>query len=353
MAATRRLIQGAHGISYSLYTGEGLLADTLPAFLEESGNPNVVIITNETIAPLYGTALASRQPNSHLFIVPDGEAYKSQKTVTDLYNQLLSIGADRDIVIVALGGGVIGDLAGFVAATYLRGVRLIQCPTSLLAIADASIGGKVGIDLPLGKNLVGAFKDPMAIFQDRATLKTLPDIEFRCGLAEIIKAGLVGDPDLVQLLVHGDGELGEWIDRAVTVKIAMVEADREEKGQRAFLNLGHTFGHAIEQVSGYQIKHGLAVAIGLRAAAILSVQLGLLSEDEAALITAVLKRHNLPLTTNLDSQALIGAMGTDKKKAGGQLRFVLLEGIGKPTLRADIPLSKLKDTLEELNADPG
>jgi 3-dehydroquinate synthase len=255
-----------------------------------------------------------------------------------MYAQLLTGGADRATLIVALGGGVIGDMAGFAAATFMRGVALIQAPTSLLAMVDSSLGGKVGVDLPQGKNLVGAFKDPLAVFADPATLDTLPPEEYRCGLAEIIKAALIGDPPLLtHLLEHGPQDMEPVIRRAVMVKKTIVEQDRRESGVRAYLNLGHTFAHALEQVSGYAWKHGEAVAVGLIAAARLSVGRGLCVPDLATTVERVVKDMGLPTCySNLDPGALWDAMRHDKKWKDGAARFVLLAGMGQPVIVPDV-----------------
>jgi 3-dehydroquinate synthase len=354
MAAGRLNIRGANGTLYPLISGEGVLYNELQPFLDSLGNPRVFTITNDTVGPLYGVGLHAALPDSTLLTIPDGEKYKTLETARDLYERLLETGADRHCVILALGGGVIGDLAGFVAATYLRGVRLIQAPTTLLAMVDASIGGKVGVDLPQGKNLVGAFKDPIAIVQDPGVLQTLPEVERRCGLAEIIKAGLIGDAELFDLLCRQpDADTQTLIEGAVAVKVHIVEKDREERGQRAWLNLGHTFGHAIEVVSGYQVKHGLAVAIGLHAAAHLSEKLGMLNSSVTEQLRATLTTHGLPLTHAYSPEALLEAMQTDKKRRDGKLRFALLKGVGKPVLRDDVPESMLRETLEDVYADPG
>jgi 3-dehydroquinate synthase len=236
---------------------------------------------------------------------------------------------------------VVGDMAGFAAATYMRGVDFVQCPTSLLAMVDASVGAKTGVDLPQGKNLVGAFKQPTAVLADISTLQTLPPEEFAAGMAEIVKHGLIANPELLGRLETGDWRLAasnqslisnlqSLIADAIQVKRNVVQEDPFEQGRRATLNLGHTFGHAIEQVSGYAIRHGEGVAMGLVAAANLSARLGFCSPDLQRRIKIVLARLNLPtcIPANLSSADLYQAMGSDKKKAAGQLRFVLLRDVG-------------------------
>ena len=283
--------------------------------------------------------------------------------VRALYEGLLAAGLDRQGTIVALGGGVVGDVAGFVAASYLRGVDLVLCPTSLLAMVDASIGGKTGVDLPQGKNLVGAFKQPRAVVADVATLVTLPAAEFTAGLAEVAKHGLIADPLLWQRLMmeewHIDprhlasdrllrADLQSLLVRAIRVKRDVIEEDPFEVGRRAVLNLGHTFAHAIEQVSGYAVRHGDAVAMGLVAAARLSAALEECSPSLPRLVEAVLARLGLPthIPPALDPAALYAAMGSDKKKEAGRLRFILLHDIGDVFVRADVPPGAVLEVLE-------
>jgi shikimate kinase/3-dehydroquinate synthase len=349
MAAEPLTIHGAAG-AYAVVIQAGALNDALPAFVAEHGFSRVAVITNTTLAPLYGEALAARLPGGFLVTVPDGEQYKNLDTVQNMYAQLLASGADRATLIVALGGGVIGDVAGFAAATFMRGVSLVQAPTSLLAMVDSSIGGKVGVDLPQGKNLAGAFKDPLAVFADTSTLATLPDIEFRCGLAEIVKAALIADPPLLaHLLQYGPQPVKEIITRAVTVKKLMVEQDRLEKGVRAYLNLGHTFAHALEQVSGYTWKHGEAVGVGLVAAVRLSVGRGLCMPDTATAVERAVSDLGLPVRfSDLDSAALWDAMHHDKKWQNGLARFVLLERLGQPVIVSDVRRDEVIPILEGL-----
>jgi 3-dehydroquinate synthase len=349
MAAEPLTIDGAAG-AYPVVIRAGALTDALPASVAEHGFSRVAVITNTTLAPLYGEALAARLPGGFLVTVPDGEQYKNLDTLQSMYAQLLAGGADRSTLIVALGGGVIGDIAGFAAATFMRGVSFIQAPTSLLAMVDSSLGGKVGVDLPQGKNLAGAFKDPLAVFADTATLSTLPDIEFRCGLAEIVKAALIGDPPLLaHLLEYGPQTVEEIITRAVTVKKVIVEQDRLEKGVRAYLNLGHTFGHALEHVSGYAWKHGEAVAVGLVAAGRLSVERRLCRPDLAATVERAVTDLGLPACfSDLDPDALWDAMRHDKKWQNGLARFVLLESIGHPVIVSDVRRDEVIPILERL-----
>jgi len=346
-------VQGAAS-SYPVIVRPGALADALPVLVREHRFSRAIVITNTTLAPLYGEPLVEALPDATLITVPDGEQHKTLDTVSRLYADLLAAGADRSSVVIGLGGGVIGDMAGFVAATFMRGIAFIQAPTSLLAMVDASIGGKVGVDLPQGKNLVGAFKDPLAVIADTATLRTLPEIEWRCGLAEVVKAALIADPPLLDhLLRHGPEPADDVIRRAAAVKIGLVEEDRLEHGPRAFLNLGHTFGHAVEQVSGYAWKHGEAVALGLAAAARLSEQRGLCASGLAGQVESALAALRLPTRyTDLDPDDLWRAMQHDKKWRGGAATFVLLHGIGQPVIVPDVPREDVIEVLRTLRTEP-
>ncbi|MBN1430061.1 MAG: 3-dehydroquinate synthase [Anaerolineae bacterium] len=345
-------VQGADG-AYPMVIQPGALNKELPQFVIERGFTRTVVVTNTTLAPLYGDALAGRLPGGHLIVLPDGEEFKTLATVETIYTRLLEASADRSTLIVALGGGVIGDMAGFAAATFMRGVALVQAPTSLLAMVDSSIGGKVGVDLPQGKNLVGAFKDPLAVFADTSTLTTLPDVELRCGLAEALKNAIIGDPPLLDhLLARGIEPAEEVIGRAATVKVDIVGEDRLEHGPRAFLNLGHTFGHAIEKVSSYEWKHGQAVAVGIVAAARLSDLHGLCSPELPGMIERVAEASKLPTRCpGLDPADLWDAMQHDKKWHDGAARFILLEGIGKPIIVKDVTRDEVISVIDRLTID--
>ncbi len=346
-----------------------------PGILERAGalaarlglDRPVVVTTNDTVASLYGELLARSLPSASLVVVADGEQFKTLETVREVYSGYIRAGLDRTGVVLALGGGVIGDLAGFAAATYMRGVRLVQMPTTLLAMVDSSVGGKVGVDLPEGKNLVGAFKQPDCVIIDLEVLRTLPERELRCGMAEVIKHGLIADATLLEtvMTLHAPpnwlddrilntsayfAALPELIERAVRVKIAIVEQDPYEQNVRAFLNLGHTFAHAIEQVSGYTWPHGEAVGVGLLAAARLSHRLGLCSAALVDRVAAITAAAALPHRIHgLNSASLFEAMATDKKWRSGRSRFVLLEDIGKPVIVEDVSRSDVLAVLESLS----
>lgn len=336
---------------YTILIGRGLLG-ALPDLLMEHGlDGRPIIVTNRTLAPLYGNALA-RRLGAQIVALPDGEQHKTLEMTRALYDAFIEAQIDRHGVVIALGGGVIGDLAGFAAATYLRGVALIQVPTSLLAMVDASVGGKVGVDLPQGKNLVGAFKQPVLVVADVDTLRTLPDIEWRCGLAEIVKAGLIGDPSLLDPRLYRrepPESVIALIRQSIAVKAAIVQEDPYEQGVRAHLNLGHTFGHALERVSGFTWKHGEAVAVGLLAAGRLSQVQGLCDPALPFQIEGLLRALGLPVRYRTFSGAdLLAAMGTDKKRQRNRLRFVLLRGAGAPVISDDVPAAKVLSVLESL-----
>lgn len=348
------VVTGAEGVTYPVLIGKDLLSTELPALLEARGTAGVAIVTNDTLAPLYGEPLRERLDawGAYLITLPDGEQHKTLAMVEHIYHELLRHKADRSATVVALGGGVVGDTVGFAAATFMRGVAFVQAPTSLLAMVDASIGGKVGVDLPEGKNLVGAFKDPIAVIADIATLETLPPAELRAGMAEIIKAALIADPDMLALIGPEGNHLTELVRRAVIVKKNIVEADRTETGIRAYLNLGHTFAHALEQVSAYSWRHGDAVAVGLVAAARLSAHLRLCSPDLPEQVESVLAGVGLPLRfRDYSLDALWEAMHRDKKWRQGQSQFVLLSAPGAPTLVRNVPRDPVLTVLSTLRED--
>ncbi len=355
-----RIRVDAPGGGYDILIEPGLLraviegGELLPGGCFDDGG---VVVTNVTLSPLYGESLVRAFPAWALVVLPDGEQYKTLASAARLYTDFVAAGLDRQGTVIALGGGVVGDVAGFAAATYLRGVRLVQMPTSLLAMVDSSVGGKVGVDLPQGKNLVGAFKQPDAVLIDPEVLKTLPEREWRCGLAEVIKHGLLADEELLEQVEQTgvfDREIQpEWaaelVRRAVQVKVDVVQADPFERGVRAHLNLGHTFGHAIEQVSAYAWPHGEAVGVGLAAAAWLSHRLWLCGAALPERVERILTGVGLPTRLgDFDPEALYRAMGTDKKRQAGRLRFVLLRGIGQPVIVDDVPKEMVLDVLRTL-----
>lgn len=323
--------------------------DSLPQLIPADSRG--VIVSNVTLAALYQERLAVILPGMPWVTIPDGEQYKTLETVSQLYDRFITAGLDRSGSVIAFGGGVVGDLAGFAAATYMRGVRFIQVPTTLLAMVDSSVGGKVGVDLPQGKNLVGAFKDPDLVLADVHLLATLPEVEWRCGMAEVLKHGLLADERLLDPALHTPENQAALVEAAVRVKIAVVQQDPYEQGIRAHLNLGHTFGHAIEQVTQYQWKHGLAVGLGLLAAVRLSYALSLCDAALVAQVEEVLLRAGLPRSIGtLEPEAIYAAMATDKKFRSGRSRFVLLRAVGEPVIVEEIPKSEVIRILEGLRS---
>ncbi len=351
---------------YNIHIEHGLLNE-LPRRQTDYGlTSQVVIAANEPVAVLYGRRIADDMANTTLVTFPEGEAYKTLQTVGGLYPQFVEAGLDRHGTVIALGGGVTGDMVGFAAATYMRGVRLIQVPTTLLSMVDSSVGGKVGVDLAAGKNLVGAFKQPAIVLIDPSVLETLPEREIRCGMAELIKHGLIARPDLLEraLKLHAPPNwlndhsinprayftgLAELLPDAIQVKINIVQADPYEQNIRAYLNLGHTFGHAIEQVSGYLWPHGEAVGVGLMAAALLSRRLSLCDEDVVLIIREALRAVSLPeKLPGFDPGAIFAAMATDKKWRSGRPRFVLLRAVGQPEIVEGVNRQDVLAVLESL-----
>jgi 3-dehydroquinate synthase len=290
-------------------------------------------------------------------ILPDGEQYKTLAVLDEVFTALLRHRFDRNCTIVALGGGVVGDMAGFAAACYQRGVHFIQIPTTLLAQVDSSVGGKTGVNHPLGKNMIGAFYQPRCVLADTDTIATLPDRELSAGLAEVIKYGLIRDLPFLEwleahleaLLAREAGALSEAIERSCRNKAEIVAADEREAGERALLNLGHTFGHAIETGAGYGVwLHGEAVAAGMALAADLSARLGWLSGEQVGRILALLERAHLPLAPppDLTADDFLRLMAVDKKVQDGRLRLILLRGLGQGIIADDVDPIRLRETLE-------
>jgi len=318
-----------------------------------------MVVSNETVAPLYLDRLLPglRGFQVEQVILPDGEKYKNLQILDQVYTALLENRFDRSCTLLALGGGVVGDMTGFAAATYQRGVNFIQVPTTLLSQVDSSVGGKTGVNHPLGKNMIGAFHQPQVVLADTATLDTLPDRELSAGMAEVIKYGLINDSEfLVWLEAHIDGLmqrdkglLAQAIERSCADKAAIVAADEKETGQRALLNLGHTFGHAIETGMGYgEWLHGEAVGAGMAMAAEMSLQLGWIGAAERQRIESILHKAGLPTAPpeGMTSQQFMDLMSVDKKVLRGHLRLVLLKGIGGAIISGDFPTGALQATLD-------
>jgi 3-dehydroquinate synthase len=346
--------------SYPIHVGPGLLARP-ELVTERLAGRRVAIVTNTTVGPLYLERLrAGLKTNDPVVVtLPDGEQWKTLETLNLIFDALLAARCDRQTTILALGGGVVGDIAGFAAAVYQRGVAYIQIPTTLLAMVDSSVGGKTGVNHPLGKNMIGAFHQPRAVIADTDTLVTLPDRELSAGLAEVVKYGLIRDAEffawledhMERLLAREAEALSEAILRSCRNKAEVVAADERESGLRAILNLGHTFGHAIETGLGYgRWLHGEAVAAGMVMAASLSHRLGWLGAEDVARIEALLARAHLPVRAprELSPERLRALMSVDKKVHAGQLRLVLLKRIGEAVVTADFPPAALDETLAAL-----
>ena len=350
--------------SYPIHIGHGILSQP-DLILRHVPRKRVAIVTNTTVAPLYldrlRSALEAHDVASVPIILSDGEEHKNWQTLNLIFDALLTHRCERSTPIIALGGGVIGDLAGFAAATYLRGVPFIQFPTTLLAQVDSSVGGKTGINHALGKNMIGAFYQPCAVVADSTTLDTLPERELRAGIAEIIKYGLIRDAsflewieqNMAKLLIRDSETLIEAIQRSCWNKAEVVQADERESGVRALLNLGHTFGHAIENAMGYGIwLHGEAVAAGTILAAELSERMGLIGRNEVERIRGIYIRAGLPVVApNLGPEKYLSLMGLDKKVEGGKMRFILLKRIGEAVVHSAVPATLLTETLVECTAD--
>lgn len=345
--------------SYPIYIGSRILeSDELLA--RHLTSSQVMVITNETVAPLYLERVkrSLRGKETAEVILPDGESYKSIESAMIIFDKLLAGKFSRDASLVALGGGVIGDLVGFTAACYQRGVPFIQIPTTLLAQVDSSVGGKTAVNHPRGKNMIGAFYQPQCVLADTSTLDTLADRELSAGLAEVIKYGLIRDfeffvwleANLERLLARDADALAYAIERSCLNKADVVAEDERESGIRAILNLGHTFGHAIETGMGYgTYLHGEAVAIGICQAADLSRRLGWLDADSVGRIVSLLARARLPVTPpmDLDADRYLDLMAVDKKNVAGKLRMIVLERIGRATLPMAVDPELLRATLNE------
>ena len=324
----RALQVDAAGLAHEIVLGYDVLRD-LPSLLSERGlRGPMVVVTDENVARCLPPRLL-QSLDAPRVVLPAGEAHKSLDTIAMLYGAFLAHDLDRRGIVVAVGGGVIGDVAGFAAATFMRGVRWVNVPTTLLALVDASLGGKTGVDLPQGKNLVGAFYPPALVVSDPLVLSTLPEPERISGMAEVIKHGIIGDAALFESLESPVrfGSLRQ-IQQAIEVKIRIVEADPFERGERARLNLGHTIGHGIEAASGYALRHGEAVAVGLIGEALIAERLELAAPGLSTRIAQVLQHTGLPIRYRGDPRAIRAAMSTDKKKANGRLKFALPRRIG-------------------------
>jgi len=343
--------------SYPIYIGQTLLgkADLLSPYIK---GEQVLIVTNETVAPLYleKTLAAFANFKTETVILPDGEIHKNLTVLNQIFDSLLRLHFNRQTTLVALGGGVVGDMTGFAAAAYQRGVPFIQIPTTLLAQVDSSVGGKTGVNHALGKNMIGAFHQPQCVLIDTNTLNTLDNRQLSAGLAEIIKYGIINDLEFFEwlenhaeaLLARDTDALSYAISRSCQDKAAIVAADERESGQRALLNLGHTFGHAIETGLGYGVcLHGEAVAIGMCLAAELSARLGWINQATVERITTLIEKMALPskIPEGITAEQMLALMQVDKKVIAGKLRLVLLKDIGQCIITDEYSQELLKQTL--------
>ncbi len=340
--------------SYDIFVGSNILKDVGKGLK----NKRVLIISNPLVYGLYGTSLTKTLDKSevHDFLIPDGEKYKTIDTVSGIYDFLLEKGFDRQSFIVALGGGVIGDIAGFVASTYMRGIGYIHVPTTLLAQVDSSIGGKVAINHPKGKNIIGSFYQPRCVYSDVKTLETLPGDEFINGMAEVIKYSLIKDEKFFELLekvnppmIKKKENLLKIVSTCAQIKTDIVEKDEKENGIRAILNFGHTIGHAIETVTEYRVKHGMAVSLGMVAAVKISTKKRFLEENDEIRILNLIRKYNLPThIEEINVEKIYCAMKYDKKITNNKIRFVLLKSIGETTIRDDVDKKLILASLNEM-----
>lgn len=337
--------------TYDIRIGHGLLAALGEAVRGLGKVEKVFLVSDTQVYPVYGGAaeasLKAAGYSVSSFVFPAGEESKNGETFLKLLNALAQAGLSRSDLLVALGGGVVGDLAGFAAACYLRGIRFVQIPTTLLAAVDSSVGGKTAIDLPAGKNLAGAFYQPSLVLCDLDALDTLPEDIFRDGCAEVIKYGVLYDPELFsQLEASGlDFDREAVIARCVALKRDVVMEDEKDTGSRMKLNLGHTFGHAVEAHSRFTLSHGKSVAIGLAIIARASASMGICSEADAARIVSVLKAFGLPVQTQYTAEALLPYLLSDKKRSGGTVNLILPEAIGRCVV-SPTPVSQLQSILQ-------
>jgi len=349
--------------SYPICIGQNLLQQSELLTQHIPGN-SALIVSNETVAPLYMDAVEKSLVNSlgniryKTLVLADGEEHKNLNVLNTIYDSLLQNHLDRNTTLIALGGGVIGDITGFAAATYQRGVHLIQIPTTLLSQVDSSVGGKTAVNHPMGKNMIGAFYQPKAVIADTSTLNTLDNRQLSSGIAEVIKYGLIRDTEFLQWLEHNieklidrDADaLAYAIERSCQNKAEVVAADERESGQRALLNLGHTFGHAIETGMGYGVwLHGEAVACGMVMAARLSNKLGWISEAEVDRVIKILERANLPVNApeQMSADKFVELMSLDKKVSDGVLSLVLYKSLGKAIISKDYTEAILRETISE------
>jgi 3-dehydroquinate synthase len=356
-ATVRRVEVDLGERSYPILIGPGIISSA-ESYVHSIRSQQVMVVTNETVAPLYLDTVLQALGGFHVeqVILPDGEQYKTLEVLNRIFDALLTSRFDRSCTLLALGGGVVGDMTGFAAASYQRGVDFVQVPTTLLSQVDSSVGGKTGVNHPLGKNMIGAFHQPRCVVADTDTLNTLPERELSAGLAEVIKYGVINDPpffewlevNIERLLARDSEALVYAIEHSCRDKAAIVAADEKEAGQRALLNLGHTFGHAIESGMGYGVwLHGEAVAAGIAMAADMSFQMGRLDAWQQKRIRSLLHKAHLPVDPppQISGEQFLELMSVDKKVLNGELRLVLLRGIGKAEVTADYAITALQQAV--------
>lgn len=349
--------------SYEIVVGAGLIDEAASFFPQDARYKNVVAIVDENVEAHYAERLTSsltRLGKVHRLVVPSGEASKSLGVVAGLLARLAELKVRRQDVVVTLGGGVVSDLGGFVASIYQRGIGVVHVPTTLLGQVDAAIGGKTGVNLEAGKNLVGTFWQPAAVLADVSVLASLPVRQFRSGMAEVIKYGLCYEPSILKTVQeqtraiesHDSRVLEDLVFRCAAIKAAVVSQDENDFGGRTILNYGHTFGHALEAAGGYeQWLHGEAIAVGMMFAANLAHQMGLLDSEGVEVHHRAFEATGLPVRASFDPEAVVGAWSIDKKFLDGQ-RWVLLEGIGHPVVRSDVQPRHIEAALSEVLAVP-
>jgi 3-dehydroquinate synthase len=344
--------------SYDIIIGSSLI-EKIGLRIQEFRPSKVAIISNKKIFPIFRESILRSLKEHHIdpviLLIPDGEEYKDLLWTYYLHGKLLKAKFDRSSMLIALGGGVIGDITGFVASTYMRGIKFIQVPTTLLSQVDSSVGGKTGVNHPLGKNMIGSFYQPSLVMIDIDTLKTLPNKEFMSGMAEVIKYGIITDRDLFDYLKTNKDDILSFgdsiihiIKRSCELKADVVSKDEQESGLRAILNFGHTIGHAIETVTGYKrYLHGEAIAIGMCAASELAVKSGIFNHEEAVLIRELIESYTLPvlIPDDLNTEEMLQAMEIDKKVKAGKIKFILPESIGKVRIEDDVDRDLIKEVL--------
>lgn len=348
--------------SYDVYVGQNILDRTVLIMAKNNWAKRYFIIADRNVAALHGGMLLDTMKSSELKVdmidFPAGEAAKTMTTCLEITEKMAGLGADRTSAIVALGGGVTGDIAGLTASIYMRGIPCIHLPTTLLAQVDSCIGGKTGVDMTAGKNLIGTFHQPKVVFIDVSFLKTLPEKEFRNGLAEIVKYGIIESPELamqmeknIQSLKNKELSLLEGIiSTCCRIKKSIVEIDEKETGLRRILNFGHTIGHALEAESNYAVSHGDAVAVGMSAATAISQRLNYLCREDAERIMSFIRKMGLTeqISCSIDTNAVLARLKVDKKKEGDNIHFILLKKMGMPFVNGGVPEPIIRETIEGL-----